>query len=258
MQLPGRTVIVTGGARGIGAATVRKLAAEGARVVITDVLEVEAKALADQLGEQFGDDLGGRVMYHHLDVADPAQWRAVVSATEERFGPVSALVNNAGVLDFGTIEEQRLESFQRVLEINLTGAWLGMKEVLPSLRRAGGGSCVVNVSSTAGLMGYANIGAYVASKWGLRGLTKTAALEFAPLGIRVFSVHPGPIRTPMTAGMEDTAISPSQPIPRFGEPAEVADMIHFLITAATYSTGTEFIVDGGVVTGVTPKVVAPD
>lgn len=257
MQLQDKTVIVTGGARGIGAAVVRKLAADGARVVITDVLEVEAKELSDQLGEQLGDELGSRVMYHYLDVTEPAQWRAVVAAAEERFGPVSVLINNAGIVEFGRIEEQPLESFQRVLDVNLTGAWLGMKAVLPSLRRAGGG-CVVNVSSTAGLMGYSNIGGYVASKWGLRGLTKTAALEFAPLGIRVFSVHPGPIRTPMTAGMEETAISADQPIPRFGEPEEVAAMVHFLVTAATYSTGTEFIVDGGVVTGVTPEVVAPE
>jgi 3alpha(or 20beta)-hydroxysteroid dehydrogenase len=250
MQLKDRTVLVTGGARGIGAAVVRKLAADGARIIITDVLEVEAKALADD----FASD---RVMHHHLDVTDPDQWRAVVTAAEERFGPVSVLINNAGIVEFGTIEEQSVESFQRVLNTNLTGAWLGMKAVLPSLRRAGDG-CVVNVSSTAGLMGYGNIGAYVASKWGMRGLTKTAALEFAPLGVRVFSVHPGPIRTPMTAGMEESAISADQPIPRFGEPEEVADMIHFLVTAATYSTGTEFIVDGGVVTGVAPEVVAPD
>lgn len=249
MRLKDRTVIVTGGARGIGAAIVRRFAADGAFVVVTDILEAEAKTLADEL-----DD---RVMHHHLDVTDQHQWEAVVSAAEKRFGPVSVLINNAGIVEFGTIGQQSPESFRRVLDINLTGAWLGMRATLPSLRRAGEG-CVVNISSTAGLMGYANLGGYVASKWGMRGLTKTAALEFAPLGVRVCSVHPGPIRTPMTAGMEDSDIAANQPIPRFGEPEEVAAMVHFVVTGATYSTGSEFLVDGGAVTGVTPDVPAPD
>jgi 3alpha(or 20beta)-hydroxysteroid dehydrogenase len=244
MLLRDRTVIVTGGARGIGAAIVRRFAVDGARVVVADVLDEEAKVLADALGD--------RVDHHHLDVTDPGQWQAVVAAAEERFGPVSVLVNNAGILEFGTIEEQDLATFRRVLDVNLTGPWLGMHTVLPSLRRAGGG-CVVNVSSTAGLMGYSNLGAYTASKWALRGLTKTAALEFAPDGVRVCSVHPGPIRTPMTAGMGDE-LAAGQPIPRFGEPDEVASMVRFMVAEATYSTGTEFVVDGGAVTGITPEV----
>jgi 3alpha(or 20beta)-hydroxysteroid dehydrogenase len=244
MLLRDRTVIVTGGARGIGAAIVRRFAVDGARVVVADVLDEEAKVLADALGD--------RVVHHHLDVTDPGQWQAVVAAAEERFGPVSVLVNNAGILEFGTIEEQDLATFRRVLDVNLTGPWLGMHTVLPSLRRAGGG-CVVNVSSTAGLMGYSNLGAYTASKWALRGLTKTAALEFAPDGVRVCSVHPGPIRTPMTAGMGDE-LAAGQPIPRFGEPDEVASMVRFVVAEATYSTGTEFVVDGGAVTGITPEV----
>jgi len=243
MRLAGKTAIVTGGARGIGAAVVRALAAEGARVLVTDVLDDEGKHLADELG--------GNVAYRHLDVTDEAGWREVVAAAEREFGPVAVLVNNAGIVEFGTIEAQPPDSFRRVLEVNLVGAWLGMRATLPSLRRAGGG-CVVNLSSTAGLLGYTNLGGYVASKWALRGLTKTAALEFARDGVRVVSVHPGPIRTPMTGGMGDE-LTADQPIARFGEPEEVAAMVRFLVTEATYSTGTEFVVDGGAATG----VVAP-
>jgi 3alpha(or 20beta)-hydroxysteroid dehydrogenase len=249
MQLTGKTVIVTGGSRGIGSAVVRRFVADGALVVVTDVLDQEAKVVAEEFD--------GQAMHHHLDVTNAEQWRAVVTAAEERFGPVAVLVNNAGIVEFGTIEEQDPATFRRVLEVNLTGAWLGMHTVLPSMRRAGGG-CVVNISSTAGLLGYANVGAYVASKWGLRGLTKTAALEFAPDGVRVCSVHPGPIRTPMTAGMAESDLAGGQPIPRFGEPEEVASMVRFVVAEATYSTGTEFVVDGGAVTGITPEVPAPD
>jgi 3alpha(or 20beta)-hydroxysteroid dehydrogenase len=247
VKLRDRTAIITGGARGIGAAVARVLVAEGARVVITDVLDDEGKALAEELGD--------RATYRHLDVTDAAGWESVIDATERDLGPVAVLVNNAGIVDFGRIEEQAPEAFRRVLEINLVGPWLGMRAAAPSLRRAGGG-CVVNISSTAGLMGYANLGAYVASKWGLRGLTKTGALEFARDGVRVVSVHPGPIRTPMTDGMDDS-LAASQPIPRFGEPEEVARMVRFVVVEGTYSTGSEFVVDGGAVIGVAPEVEAP-
>jgi 3alpha(or 20beta)-hydroxysteroid dehydrogenase len=225
----------------------RIMVAEGARVVITDVLDDEGKSLAEELGE--------RATYRHLDVTDAAGWESVVDATERDLGPVAVLVNNAGIVDFGRIDEQTPEAFRRVLEINLVGPWLGMRAAAASLRRGGGG-CVVNISSTAGLMGYANLGAYVASKWGLRGLTKTGALEFARAGVRVVSVHPGPIRTPMTGGMDDS-LAASQPIPRFGEPEEVARMVRFVVVEGTYSTGSEFIVDGGAVIGVAAEVEAP-
>lgn len=240
MRLADRTAVITGAARGIGAAVARSLLAEGANVVLTDVL--------DEAGEQLAAELGGKALYQHLDVTDEAGWQAVMARAEREFGPVSVLVNNAGIVEFGRIESQSVESVRRLLEVNLVGAWLGMRATLASLRRAGGG-CIVNVSSTAGLMGYANLGGYVASKWALRGLTKTAALEFAADGVRVCSVHPGPIRTPMTGGMDDSVVA-DQLIPRFGEPEEVAAMVRFLVTEATYSTGSEFVIDGGAVTGV--------
>jgi len=238
-KLDGRVAVVTGGARGIGASIARLFVAEGATVVIADRLESEGKALAAELGES--------ARFASLDVADEAQWQAVMDLASREFGAVGILVNNAGIVEFGTIEEQSPKEFQHVLDVNLVGPWMGMHAAVPSLRRAGGG-VVINVSSTAGLMGYSNLGAYVASKWGLRGLTKTAALEFAPDGIRVCSIHPGPIRTPMTAQFDDT-MTAAQPIARFGEPEEVAKMALFVAADATYSTGCEFVVDGGATVG---------
>ena len=245
-SLAGRVAIVTGGARGIGAAVAAAFVAQGARVVVTDVLDPEGKELAHTLGEA--------ARYIHLDVADSDAWRSAVAETEETFGPVSVLVNNAGVVEFASIEASSDAAFRRVLDIDLVGAFFGMRTALPSMRRAGGG-VIVNVSSTAGLTGYAGIAAYVAAKWGLRGLTKAAALEFAPDGIRVCSVHPGPIRTPMTAGVGDAGVA-GQPIERFGEPEEVARMVLFIAAEATFSTGSEFVVDGGATAGTVP--VLPD
>lgn len=234
-RLNGAVAIVTGGARGIGAEQVRALAAEGARVVAGDILDDPGGALAREVGEA--------AHYEHLDVRNEEDWRRVLGVAEQEYGSVSVLVNNAGVVEFATIEDNTPEAFRRVLDINLYGAWLGMHVVVPSIRRAGGG-VIVNISSTAGLTGMANLGGYVASKWGLRGLTKTAALELGKAGIRVHSVHPGPIRTPMTAGM-DESFAAEQPIARFGQPEEVARLTLFLVTDATYCTGSEFVIDGG-------------
>jgi 3alpha(or 20beta)-hydroxysteroid dehydrogenase len=239
-SLAGRVAVVTGGARGIGAAVARAFVAEGARVVVADVLDSEGKDLAHSLGDA--------AVYVHLDVTDPEAWRLAVVETESVFGPVTDLVNNAGVVEFASIEASSDDTFRRVLDVDLVGAFFGMRAVLPSMRRAGGGE-IVNVSSTAGLTGYAGIAGYVAAKWGLRGLTKAAALEFAPDRIRVCSVHPGPIRTPMTAGMGEESVA-GQPIERFGEPEEVARMVLFVAADATFSTGSEFVLDGGATTGI--------
>jgi len=232
-------VVISGGARGIGAATARLLAASGARILITDVLDDE--------GEQLAAELGSNVLYRSLDVTKAEEWGAAVAAAESEFGLVNALFNNAGVLSMAGVAECTADDFRRVIDINLAGVFLGIHAVAPALRRAGGGT-IVNTSSTAGLQGYAGLAAYVASKWGVRGLTKAAALDLAADGIRVTSLHPGPIRTPMTEELPD-ATAASQPMPRFGEADEVARMVRFLLTEATYSTGSEFIVDGGAVTG---------
>lgn len=238
-SIAGHVVLVTGAARGMGAEHVRGLVAAGAKVIATDVLDDEGKALADELGDD--------VVYTHLDVTDEQQWRDAVALAESTFGPVNHLVNNAGIVMFGSIEGLSPDDWQRTIDINLTGVWLGMHTTVPSIKRAGGGS-IVNVSSTAGMQGYGNLGAYVASKWGIRGLTKTAALELGPAGIRANLIHPGPIRTPMIAGLSED-IAAAQPIARIGEPAEVTAMLLFLLADATYSTGHEFIIDGGAVIG---------
>lgn len=239
VSLNGVVALVTGAARGMGAEHVRGLVQAGAKVVATDVLDADGVALAAELGEA--------VMYRHLDVTDDQQWAALVADVEAMLGPIGVLVNNAGIVTFGSIDTMTPDMWQRTININLTGVWLGMHHVVPSMQRAGGGS-IVNISSTAGLQGYANLGAYVASKWGVRGLTKTAALELGRHNIRVNSIHPGPIRTPMIAGMS-ADLADAQPIARVGEPSEVTAMLLFILQEATYSTGHEFVVDGGAVVG---------
>ncbi len=200
-------VIVTGGARGIGAAAARLLAADGAHVLVTDVRDREGTELATALGP--------RVHYRSLDVTSAAQWEGAIAEAERLFGRVDGLFNNAGVLGLGSISECSPEEFRRIVEINLTGVFLGIRSVAPALKRAGGG-VIVNTSSTAGLQGYGGLAAYVASKWGVRGLTKAAALDLAPDNIRVVSLHPGPIRTPMTEGMSDE-VAANQPIAASGK-----------------------------------------
>ncbi|MBW0273856.1 3-alpha-hydroxysteroid dehydrogenase [Nocardia sp. MH4] len=238
-DLHGRSVVVTGAARGIGAAVVRTLAKSGAGIVVADLLEHDGKAVAESLGSQ--------AIFRHLDVTDEDEWRRVLDDAEATFGPLAVLVNNAGIVDFGGVEAESPTQFRHVLDVDLVGSWLGMHLAAPRLRAAGDG-VIVNVSSTAGLIGYSGISGYVAAKWGLRGLTKAAAIELGGAGIRVCSVHPGPIHTAMTAGM-DPGIAAAQPLPRFGEPEEVAAMVGFIVTDATFSTGSEFVLDGGATAG---------
>lgn len=235
-KLDGKVALITGGARGIGAEDARVLAAEGAKIVVCDLLDEEGQALAEEVGGA----------YQHLDVTSESEWQAAIAFAEKTFGPVDILINNAGVVGFTPLDTCDLDEWNRVIGINLTGTFLGIRHVADSMKRAGGG-VIVNMSSTAGLMGYSQLGAYVASKWGVRGLTKSAALDLAQYKIRVVSVHPGPIETPMTAGL-DVSYS-RRPIPRIGQPSEVAAMILFLVSDATFSTGTEFVLDGGATIG---------
>jgi 3alpha(or 20beta)-hydroxysteroid dehydrogenase len=241
-RLDGKVAIVTGGARGQGAAEARLFVAEGARVVIGDVLDAEGQAVADELGDA--------AAYTHLDVTDEDQWDATVALAESRFGPVSVLVNNAGILLFQAIHKTDPADFERVMQVNVTGVFLGMRAVTRSMTSAGGGS-IVNISSTAGLTGLPYLGAYVASKWAVRGLTKTAAIDLGPKGIRVNSVHPGGIDTPMIADTSpDAPFYKRLPVSRMGSAEEAARAVLFLASdESSYTTGAELAVDGGATCG---------
>ncbi|WP_341361013.1 glucose 1-dehydrogenase [Georgenia sp. M64] len=238
-RFEGKVALVSGGARGMGESHVRALAAEGARVVIGDVLDHEGEALAAELGDA--------AVFVRLDVTDPDSWSAALTRAEEAFGPVTVLVNNAGIVVFGAVDAVSVEDFDRTVAVNLRGVFLGIHAVAPGMKAAGGGT-IVNISSTAGLMGYAGIAPYVASKWAVRGLTKASALDLGPT-IRVNSIHPGPIATPMTAGL-DTSMVETQRIPRFGRPEEVTAAVLFLAgDESSFMTGAELAVDGGAVLG---------
>jgi 3alpha(or 20beta)-hydroxysteroid dehydrogenase len=241
-RLDGKVALISGGSRGQGAAEARLFVAEGAKVVIGDVLDDEGKGLVAELGDA--------AMYVHLDVTSEDEWKAAVAATEQRFGPISVLVNNAGVLSFQAIDRIELEEFERVMRINVNGVFLGIKSVTPSMERAGGGS-IVNTSSTSGLQGLPYLGAYVASKWAVRGLTKTAAIDLGHRGIRVNSIHPGGIDTPMIAGTSgDAPFYKRLPVPRMGSAEEVARAVLFLASdEASYTTGAELAIDGGATCG---------
>jgi 3alpha(or 20beta)-hydroxysteroid dehydrogenase len=243
-----RTVIVTGGSRGMGASHARGFIAEGANVVIADVV--------DQEGQSLADELGGRAIFSRLDVTSEADWAATVTVAETAFGPVSVLVNNAGIVHFARIADTEPADWSRVIDINLTGTYLGIRALASSMRKAGGGA-IVNISSGAGMSGAFGLGAYVASKWGVRGLTKTAALELARDKIRVNSIHPGATRTTMAAQPDVEAVMAASvrglAIPRIAEPEELTRLVLFVASdEASFSTGSEFIADGGALLGPVP------
>ncbi len=237
--------LITGGARGIGAASARRLASDGAAVAITDVLDAEGQALADDLSAA-----GQRALFVHLDVADEAAWEAVVGQIEEALGPIDVLVNNAGIGTFADVEEETREGWDRLIAINQTGVWLGMKVVGRRMRERGRGS-IVNISSIFGAVGgFGGSIAYHASKGAVRLMTKSAALHWATAGVRVNSVHPGFIETPMIEAAKGTPMEAEiigmTPMGRLGRPEEVAAAIAFLASDdASYMTGSEVYVDGG-------------
>lgn len=243
--LDGKVTLITGGARGMGAAHVRLFLEEGARVVFGDVLEEEGKALAEETG----------ATYVRHDVTSAVEWERAVGTAVEVYGRLDVLVNNAGILKFRRIADMSPEDFDRVIGVNLKGTWLGVKSAIEPMKAAGRGS-IVNVSSIEGYVGAEGLSAYSASKFGIRGVTKSAARELARFKIRVNSVHPGAINTPMAldpeimAEVDGEAFLKSMVMKRFAKPVEVSHVVAFLASdKASYCTGTEVTVDGGLLTG---------
>jgi 3alpha(or 20beta)-hydroxysteroid dehydrogenase len=237
-RVEGKVVIVTGGARGQGAAEARLLAREGARVVVTDVLD----------GEAVAEEAGGRFLRH--DVSSAEQWAEVVAATIAQHGRVDGLVNNAAIHFTGRLLDTTEEDYRRIIDVNQIGVFLGMKAVAAGMKEQGSGS-IVNISSGAGIRGISNQFAYAATKFAVTGMTKAAALELGRYGVRVNSVHPGVIETPMIAPLMDAGTTErmvrATPLRRMAQPEEVANLVLYLLSdEASFSTGAEFVVDGGV------------
>src|SRR3990170_102608 len=246
-RLNGKVALVTGAARGQGAAVARRFVDEGARVVVADVL--------DDVGKETAGALGDAAYFRHLDVSDEHEWASAVDEAVGTLGRIDVLVNNAGVLHFAAIADQTVEDFRRVFSVNQLGAFLGMRTVAPVMERQGGGS-IVNVSSIEGLAGAPFLVAYNATKFAVRGMTKTAALELGPSGIRVNSVHPGLIDTGMTRaavggdGADLEKACRSLPVKRAGQPEDITGVMTFLASEeSAYCTGSEFVVDGGATAG---------
>lgn len=246
MDLSGKVAIVTGAARGIGQACARRLAADGAAVLVTDVIDDEGEAVAVSIRED-----GGTAIFAHHDVSDESQWEQVVGRARSEFGRLDVLVNNAGIGTFEDVEKETREGWDRMIAINQTGVWLGMKHGGVAMKETGGGS-IVNLSSIFGAVGgFGGSIAYHASKGAVRLMTKSAAIRWAAEGVRVNSVHPGFVDTPMLdQAKEDEqtleAIVSMTPMGRLGRPEEIASMVSFLASdEASYMTGSEVYVDGG-------------
>ncbi len=250
MRLEGKVALVTGAARGIGAATARRFVSEGARVILADRRTDEGEVLAAELN----DVREGAARFTSLDISDEAGWANAVESARETYGGLDVLVNNAGMIRVMSLEETDLATFQKVINTNLVGAFLGIKAVMKDMERGGGGS-IINFSSVQGLEGRENMSAYAASKFGVRGLSKSAAIELGPKGIRVNVVVPGPTKTKMTErkGWTDDQYNEAYggyPLGRMGEASEIADVVLFLASdESSFCTGADYVVDGGVLAG---------
>ena len=247
-RLDGKVALISGAARGMGRAFALLFAEQGARVAIADIRDDEGRDLADSIGEN--------ALYVRLDVTSEPDWIAAIEATEAAFGPLTTLVNNAGIAEAAPFYEMSLESFRRVTDVLQTGVFLGMKSVVPSMTRAGGGS-IINISSIDGLTGMDHIISYVGAKWAVRGMTKTAAREVADRNIRVNSIHPGFIWTPMVEGhltasgatdIEAARVETGKlhPLGHMGDVDDIAWAVVYLASEESkFMTGSELVVDGG-------------
>jgi 3alpha(or 20beta)-hydroxysteroid dehydrogenase len=244
-RMTGKRVLVTGAAGGIGLATVRLLAQEGARILATDLNPDGAQALRD---------IPGDIVVQRQDIGDPPGWPTMLDIMAERWGGIDVLVNNAAYLSDASLLDLVEDQFRRHIDVNLIGTWLGMRACAAAMIAAERGGAIINLSSVSGMIGHPNRGAYAATKWAIRGLTRTAALEWAPHDIRVCAIVPGPIDTPMSRrargrhpdeSMSDVVL-PDIPLRRFGSADDVAEAILYLASdSARYVTGSELVVDGG-------------
>jgi len=230
----------------MGESHARKFVGEGAKVVIADILDEDGKTVAKELGDA--------ALYVHLDVTDEQSWNDAIAATTDAFGRLDVLVNNAGILKVMPIAMTDVDDYRQVIEVNQVGVFLGMKAAIPAMAASGGGS-IINISSLAGLLGAQGHVAYCASKWAVRGMTKVAAAELAPVGIRVNSIHPGLIETPMLDTYRELGIADAAaravPLGRNADPDDVSELALYLASdESRYSTGSEFIVDGGMGLGI--------
>ncbi|MBW2384964.1 MAG: glucose 1-dehydrogenase [Deltaproteobacteria bacterium] len=250
-RLEGKVALISGAARGMGQVEARLFAEEGARVAVCDVSVGEGRSVAEEIG--------ANAIFCRLDVTNEDDWTGAVSATRDAFGKLDVLVNNAGIAEGAPLHEMTLESYRRVTEVNQTGVFLGMRAVVEPMTSAGGGS-ILNISSIDGMVGMNGILSYVASKWAVRGMTKAAAMELGPRGIRVNSIHPGFVLTQLGIpdGTDFTAIqnligehaTRLSPLGRPGEAGEIARLALFLASdESSYSTGSEFVADGGLIAG---------
>lgn len=237
-SLVGKVALVTGAAQGMGEGFARALHAAGAKVVVSDINA--------SLGQEVVDSLGDNALFLPHDVSDWDAWQTVIEQTEARWGPISVLVNNAGIAWFESLENSPIEAARKMIEVDQLGVFMGMKAIIATMRRAGGGS-IINIASVASTKGTEGLTVYSACKWAVRGMTKCAALELGKDNIRVNAVHPGMIATAMTVDMPDPQ---GQPLPRKGGVDEVANTVLFLASdQSSYTTGCDFIVDGGMTIG---------
>jgi cyclopentanol dehydrogenase len=246
-RLDGKVILISGGARGQGALETELFIAEGAKVVFGDILDDEGRSVEQRITES-----GGEAVYTHLDVTRDSDWEEAVHVAVGRFGKLDVLVNNAGIANADSIEDTSEELWDRIMQVNTKGVFLGTRKVLPAMRRAGGGS-IINVSSIAGILGRPLTGsAYSASKGAVRTFTKTTAIQHASEGIRCNSIHPGPVDTPMLAGISDNPTVLAQrtdevPLGRLGHSRDIAyGALYLASDESAWITGIELIIDGGI------------